>query len=108
MVANPKATLRAYSILTFGPIVGLYIMRPQWGFVLWPATILNGLLCSWIYRQIDRREQSEERAQIDRNLTSAFHPLLPLPRVRENVEVRRDASISIERHRRFRWHDWQT
>jgi len=62
MFTKPKLVLRAYAVLGFGVIILLYVLRPQWGFVLWPATIVNGLLCSWLYRRIDHGQPPEERA----------------------------------------------
>ena len=56
MFAKPKLILRTYAIISFGVIIALYILRPQWSGILWPATILNGLLCSWYYRRLDRVE----------------------------------------------------
>jgi hypothetical protein len=62
MNVKPKLALRAYALLTFGPIIALEILRPQLGYLLWPASIFNGLLCSWLYRRIDRAERSAQNS----------------------------------------------
>jgi hypothetical protein len=58
MVPKPKLLLRAYAILSFGTIIAIYVLRPDWSAILWPFTILNGLLCAWNYRRVARAEGS--------------------------------------------------
>lgn len=59
MFERLNIALRTYGILSAGVLVTLWILRPQWGSVLWPATIVNVIFYAWAGGRLLRLKESE-------------------------------------------------